>query len=210
MARAKQRGLNRVIKTMVFSDLFLNAGWGLINPILAVFILKNIEGGTVAVAGMAMGIYWLGKSFLQVPIAQYLDINHGEKDDYLALFIGTLLSAVSPIVFIFATMPWHIYVAQGIHALGMAMAVPSWYAIFGRHLTKKKEALCWGLDSSAIGLGGGLAGIIGGFLAQKVGFFPLFIALAFFNLTAALLFLLIAKDILPKVSEKRVFPMPKP
>ena len=194
---------------MIFSDLFMNAGWGLIGPILAIFIIQNIKGGDAIVVGIASGLYFLGKSFLQIPIANYLDLNHGEKDDYLALFLGTLLTAVTPIIFIFATLPWHLYVAQGIHALGMAMAVPSWYAIFGRHITKKREALCWGLDSSALGLGAGLAGIAGGFLVGIFGFEFLFILVAMLNVISALLFLLITKDILPKVPQRGVFPMPK-
>ncbi len=209
MATGIRRRINKVIKVLVFSDLFLNAGWGLISPILAVFIIGNIKGGSVEVAGMAVGIYLLAKSFLQIPIANYLDMNHGEKDDYLAMFLGTILAAITPIIFIFSTLPWHIYVAQGIHALGMAMAVPSWYAIFGRHITKRREALCWGLDSTSIGLGAGLSGIVGGFLAESFGFIPLFIGVSVLSFVAAFLFLLIAKDILPKVPQNGIFPMPK-
>jgi len=209
MAQAIRRKINKVIKVLVFSDLFLNAGWGLIGPILAIFIIDNIEGGSVEVAGIAVGIYLLGKSFLQIPIANYLDINHGEKDDYLAMFLGTILTAITPIIFIFSTMPWHIYTAQIIYALGMAMAVPSWYAIFGRHIAKRREALCWGLDSTSVGLGAGLSGIIGGFLANYFGFIPLFIGVSVLSFIAAFLFLFIAKDILPKVPRRGIFPMPK-
>lgn len=209
MAKRLKGRINKVIKVLVFSDLFLNAGWGLIGPILAIFIINNIQGGNLRVVGISVGIYLLAKSFLQIPIANYLDINHGEKDDYLAMFLGTLLTAITPIIFIFATMPWHIYVAQGIHALGMAMAIPSWYAIFGRHITKKREALCWSLDSSAIGLGAGISGIVGGSLAQSFGFVPLFVTVSVFSFIAAFLFLFISKDLLPKVPQKRIFPVPK-
>ncbi|MBU2635020.1 MFS transporter [Patescibacteria group bacterium] len=209
MSKKIKDKINKVVKIMVFSDLFLNSGWGLISPILAIFIVKNIEGGDVRVAGIAVGIYLLVKSVLQVPIAHYLDLNHGEKDDYCALFIGTLLTAVTPIIFIFATISWHIYIAQIIHALGMAMAVPSWYAIFGRHIPKNREALCWGLDSSAMGLGAGITGIIGGVVAQSFGFIPLFVGVSVFNIIAVLLLLFIMKDILPKTSKQKVFLLPK-
>jgi len=207
--KKKKKGINKVIKIMVFSDLILNSGWGLIGPILAIFIVNNIQGGDARVAGIAVGIYLLVKSVLQIPIAHYLDLNHGEKDDYCALFLGTLLTAVSPIIFIFATMPWHIYVAQVVHALGMAMAVPSWSAIFTRHIQKRREAFCWSLDSSALGLGGGIAGIIGGTIAQAFGFVPLFLGVSILNVIAALLLLFIMKDILPKVPRQKVFIIPK-
>jgi len=209
MAKKKRKRINKVVKIMVFSDLFLNSGWGLVGPILAIFIVKNIQGGDARVAGIAVGIYLLVKSLLQVPIAHYLDLNHGEKDDYCALFIGTLLTVITPIIFIFATISWHIYIAQIIHALGMAMAVPSWYAIFGRHIPKNREALCWGLDSSAMGLGAGIAGIVGGVVASRFGFLPLFSGVAILNIIAALLLLFIIKDILPKTSKQKVFLLPK-
>jgi len=206
---AKKSRLNKVVKVMVFSDLFLNSGWGLIGPILAVFVVNNISGGDVKVVGIAAGIYLLIKSFLQIPLARLLDKNHGEKDDYAALFFGTLLTAVSPLVFAFATVPWHIYVAQVVHALGMALAIPAWYAIFDRHIPRSKKALCWSLDSSAIGLGAGIAGIAGGILVDAFGFRALFLSVAVLNVVAALLLLLIAKSILPKVPTDGIFPFPK-
>ncbi len=207
--KKKRKRINKVVKIMVFSDLFLNSGWGLIGPILAIFIVNNVQGGNVRVVGIAVGIYLLTKSVLQKPIAHYLDLNHGEKDDYYALFIGTLLTAITPIIFIFATISWHIYIAQIIHALGMAMALPSWSAIFTRHIEKKREAFCWSLDSSALGLSAGITGIVGGAIAQSFGFVPLFIGVSVFNVMAAFLFLFIRKDILPKTSRQKVFLLPK-
>lgn len=201
------KSINKVVKVMVFSDLFLHAGWGLVVPILAIYIVGNIQGGDAKVAGIAVGIYWLGKSIMQIPIAHYLDKNHGEKDDYYALIGGTLLSSFTALGFIFATLPWHMYLLQGIHALGMAMAIPSWAGIFTRHIQKKREAFCWGLDSSFIGLGAGVGGILGGIIAQTLGFVILFIGVSILGIIASLLFLLVGKDILPK---ERIFPFPKP
>ena len=90
--------INKVIKILVLSDLATLFGWGLVSPILAIFIIGQIQGGDARVAGMAVGIYWLVKSALQVPISRYLDRNHGEKDDYYFLIIGTFLASLSPFV----------------------------------------------------------------------------------------------------------------
>jgi len=194
---------------MVFSDLFMSAGWGLINPILAVYIIKNVKNGDVEVAGIAIGIYWLLKSILQIPIARYLDKNHGEKDDYLFLVVGTFLASLTPLGFIFAYHSWHIYLLQMVHACGTAMAVPAWSAIFTRHIKDGQEAFSWSLDSSSIGLGSGFAGLAGGVVAKVFGFIPLFVAVSVFGLIATLLFLLIGRDMLPKTRHEQVYPMPK-
>ena len=199
--------LNKVIKTLITYDFFLLLGWGLITPILAIFILESIEGGDARVAGIAVGIYWLSKSIIQIPIANFLDKKDGEKDDYWALIGGTLLASFAPLGFILATLPWHVYAIQGIHALGMAFAIPAWGAIFTRHIDKKREALTWGLESSSVGIGTGIAGILGGTIAKVFGFTPLFIGVCIMGIVASLLILLIANNLIPK---EKVFPLPKP
>lgn len=199
--------INKVIKVLVASDLVLLFGWGLISPILAIFIAKNIQGGNVEVAGAAVGIYWLSKSIFQIPIANILDKKKGEKDDYYALIGGTFVASLTPLGFIFAKTPIHIYLLQLIHALAMAFAIPSWSAIFTRHIDRGREALSWSLDSSALGIGSGIAGILGGMIAGVFGFTPLFVGVAVFGILASALLLLISQDIIPK---GKVFPLPKP
>lgn len=201
------RSINKVIKVLIVSDFFLMAAWGLIIPILAIFIVDKIQGGDVMVAGIAIGIYWVSKSLIQIPIGRFLDKTTGEKDDYYFLIFGTGLASLIPIGFIFVTQPWHMYILQGIHALGMAMAIPAWGGIFIRHIDKGKEAMTWGMESSSLGLGAGIAGIIGGIIAKTFGFTPLFIGVSCLGIIATFLFFLISQDLIPK---EKVFPIPKP
>lgn len=199
--------INKVIKTLIFYDLIFLFGWGLVAPILAVFIVGNIKGGNVQVAGVAVGIYWILKSLLQIPLGQYLDVNHGEKDDYYFLIGGTLLTGLTAFGFIFATLPWHIYFLQAIYALGAAAITPSWGGIFTRHIDKGKEAQSWAFSSSSLGIGTGLAGIVGGTTAKIFGFTPLFVGVGLAGITSALLLLLIRDELLPK---GKVILIPKP
>jgi len=201
------KSINKVIKILVFSDLVLLFGWGLITPILAVFILESIKGGDAKVAGIAVGLYWLIKSVFQIPIANFLDKTKGENDDFYALVFGTILASLAPIGFIFSTQPWQMYSLQGIQALGMAFAIPSWSAIFTRHIEKGREAFCWSLDSSALGIGTGVAGIIGGIVAKTFGFVPLFVGVAVLGIISGLVVFLIKGELSPK---EKVYPMPKP
>lgn len=202
------KSINKVVKLLVLSDLALLFGWGLISPILAIFIIGHIQGGDVRVAGIAVGIYWLLKSLLQIPIGNYLDKNHGEKDDFCFLVVGTLLSSLAPLGFIVASLPWHIYIFQAVHAVGAGLALPAWCGIFTRHINKGKEAQSWALDSSAIGIGAGISGIIGGIIAKTFGFLPLFIGVSILGLVATILCFLIKKDLI--VPKKKIILIPKP
>lgn len=201
------KGINKVIKFLVLSDFFFLFGWGLISPILAIFIIQSIKGGDVEVAGIAVGIYWLFKSILQLPLANFLDKIKGEKDDYYALVFGYFLASIVPLGYIFATLPWHVYFLQFIHSLGMALSVPAWSAIFTRHINKGREAFCWSLESSGLGISTGIAGIVGGIGAKLFGFLPLFLGVSILSMISSFLLLFIKKDIFPK---EKIFPYPKP
>lgn len=201
------KSINKVVRILVLSDLTLLFGWGLISPILAIFITEQIKGGDVRVAGIAVGIYWVLKSLLQIPVGSYLDKNHSEKDDYYFLIGGTFLASLTPLGFIFTSLSWHMYTLQGIHAIGAALSLPAWCGIFTRHIDKGKEAQSWALDSSAIGIGAGVAGIIGGVVAKAFGFIPLFVGVSILGIISTLLCLLIKKELLPK---EKVILIPKP
>ncbi|PIR72317.1 MAG: hypothetical protein COU42_01765 [Candidatus Nealsonbacteria bacterium CG10_big_fil_rev_8_21_14_0_10_36_24] len=196
------KSINKVIKILVVSDFFLNSAWGLLAPIFALFIVQNITFGNTAqaakVAGFSTLCYWTVKSFLQIPIAKYLDKNHGEKDDFLFIVLGTFLTGLVPIGYFFSSLSWHIYIFQVLHAVGMAMMVPSWYAIFTRHIDKGKEAFEWGLDSTFLGFGVGITGAIGGIMAAVFGFKLIFILVAAMNIISVFCLLVIRKQISPK------------
>ncbi len=195
------RGINKVIKILMVSDFFLNSAWGFLSPIFAIFIVQRITGGDTAqaakVAGFAALFYWITKSFLQIPIGRYLDKNHGEKDDFMFMFLGVLIASLVPLGFMTASASWHIYVFESIHAVAMAMMIPSWYAIFGRHIDKGREAFEWGLDSTVLGAGVGIMGALGGIVSALFGFNVIFIAAWFLNFVSAFVILFIRKEISP-------------
>ena len=196
------KSISRVIKTLVISDFFLNCGWGLLGPLFGIFILEKIAGGdtmeAVKVAGFASLIYWVVKSFLQIPIGHYLDKNHGETDDFLFMVIGTLLAGIVPFGYLFASSALEIYLWQVIYAIAMSMVIPPWMAVFTRHIDKGKEAFEWGLESTSIGLGAGIAGAVGGILASFFGFNIIFILVGVFTIFSGLLMTLIRNKIYPK------------
>lgn len=192
--------MNKAIKILVSSDLIMFGALGLITPFFAVFITNQIQGGSIEVIGFAAGIYAILKSLLQIPIGKFLDKTKGEKDDFCFLILGYLIVALVPIGYIFSFLPWHIYILQAIYAVGMAMAYPSWFAIFTRHIDKGKEAFEWSIWSTNIDLGVGVAGITGGILVTKFNFNFIFILATVLACISVLSLFIIKKYILSKKS----------
>jgi predicted MFS family arabinose efflux permease len=198
----KDLKINRVIKYLIFSDLIFWSGWGFLSPIFAVFIVEKIKGGNLTVVGMATAIYWILKSLLRVPIGIFLDRRKGEEDDFWFLFFGLILASLVPFGFLMANLPIHIYFLQILHAIGMAMSLSGWTAIFTRHIDEGKEATEWALDGTFIDLGTGIAGAIGGLIATSFGFNFIFVLVGIFGISSAILLLSILKIISPRSLKK--------
>lgn len=206
--------VNKIIKFMIASDFVLNLGWGLLAPVFAIFIVQNIAVGSASeaarVAGFASLSYWITKSILQIPVGRFLDKIHGERDDFWFMVTGTFIAAFIPIGYLFSSSPWHIYFLQIIYAIGMSMVFPSWLAIFTRHIDKGKEALEWGMESTFIAAGAGIAGGTGGILASMFGFPVLFIFVSSFTFLATILLLFIRDDISPRDKQVKITPAVRP
>lgn len=186
--------VNKIIKCLILSDLVFYSAWGLIAPIFAIFIVNNIVGGTVFVVAMATSIHWILKSALRVPFGLFLDKFEGEEDDYFFMVVGLFVSALIPFGYIISTLPWHIYTLQAVYAVGMAMSLSGWSAIFTRHIDKGKESTEWGLNATGLGIGIGVTAAIGGWAVTQFGFTPVFIAVGIFGLLGVALLLAIKDD----------------
>jgi len=195
------KSINKIIKILTLSDVLLLTGFGFIAPIFAIFINERIAldpAKAAEVAGFAMAIYWGVKSLIQIPIGNYLDKNHGERDDIIFVILGNTITAFSIFAYIFSSLPWHIYLIQVFYSIGMAMNIPGWTAIFTRHIDKGKEAFEWAARSTAIGLGAGISGAIGGLFVSKFGFNLLFIVVGMFVLLSSSVLFAILWEISPR------------
>ena len=190
--------INKVIKILIASDFLLQSGWGLIGPIFAIFLTRQIQGGTLAMVGFVAATYWITKSIVQPFIASYLDKNHGEKDDFVFLVVGMYIANLIPLGYIFSSLPWHIFTLEFVRGLAMACVVPTWAAIFTRHISKGREAFSWSIESTGIGFAAAFAGALGGILATLFGFKIVFVLLSMFGLASSSLLFLIRHHIFLK------------
>ncbi|MDD5071519.1 MAG: MFS transporter [Patescibacteria group bacterium] len=183
------KDINPVVRFLTISDILILSGFGLIAPIFAVFIVNTIEGGNLEVAGIASAIFLFSRSLIQIPAATIIDKIKGERDDFWALLIGSLLFSLVPIAYLFISSPLQLYLAQFVYGVATAFTYPSWLAIFTRHIDKEHEGLEWGIYQTLVDLGGAAAASLGGFLAYKFGFSILFLLVSAFSFAGSLFLL---------------------
>lgn len=172
--------MNRTIKLLMISDIFVLTGFGLIEPILAIFIKENLVGGTIFAAGLASTLFLITKSTIQLPFSKYVD-SHDHKVRWL--IVGIFLISIVPFIYIFAQNINYIYVAQIIQGIGAGLAYPTWLGLWSTHLDKKHESFEWSLYSTCTGIGTAITGVAGAAIAQFVGFNYTFALVGIMSLT---------------------------
>ncbi len=164
--------MNRTLKLLVFSDIFVLTGFGLIAPIMAIFIKENLIGGSIAAAGIAIAITTFIRCVLQLVFANVAKPKHR----YPMVILGTFFIAAVPFIYIFSTNVNHIFIAAAVQGFGAGLANPAWFSLFAANLNKKARGWEWSIYSSSVGIGTALAAFVGSQLVTKIGFTPVFAA----------------------------------
>lgn len=159
--------MNKTIKLLMISDIFVLTAFGLIDPILAIFIKDNLIGGTIFSAGFASTLFLAVKCLVQLPFSRQVDKSKNRKR---WLIIGTILIAIVPFFYIFSKNIQSIYLAQLLHGLGSGLAFPTWLSLWSTNLDKRQEGFQWSLYSTMVGIGTAITAAIGAAIADFLGF----------------------------------------
>lgn len=187
--------MNKTLKLLIWSDISLLAGFGLINPILAIYFKDNLIGGSIFAAGLASSIFLLTTSILQIWFAYKFN----PKDRLWMLWLGTIIIALVPFTYIFAQSMNQIYVIQFVYGIGGAFAYPAWRSLFACTLEKGRRGLQWSIYSSSVSAGTAVAAVCGSWLAEHVGFTSVFVITGVLSLVGALILFRIDRSVLKKV-----------
>jgi len=163
--------MNKTLKLLIISDIFVFGGFGLVSPILAIFSSDHLIGGSIFAVGIASAIYLVTHSILQILFAYKFN----PKDRLWMLIAGTFVLALIPFGYFISTHIYHIYLIQLVYGIGAAFAYPSWSSLFTSNLEKGKRGFQWSIYSSSVGLGTALTAAVGAWLAEYTGFEIVFI-----------------------------------
>jgi len=182
--------MKKGLKLLIFSDIFLMTGFGLVIPILAIFIKDNLVGGTIAAAGLASALFIFVKCTLQLSFSRIFKPRHRMN----LLLIGTSFVALVPFLYILSTHIWHIYLAQIFYGIGAGMASPAWMSLYTLNINRKKPGFEWSVYDVSVGLGTAIAAYVGAWAAQHVGFRPVFAVNGAMAIIAALILIRLTKE----------------
>jgi DHA1 family quinolone resistance protein-like MFS transporter len=192
--------MNRTLKLLIASDTLVFTGFGLIAPILAVF-LNNFPGGSLAVIGTMTTLFLITKTIFQLVFAKVFKPQHR----FFMVVVGTLLIASVPFFYLFSTQIWHFYLAQFVYGLGAGLGYPAWFSLFSTNLTKGKQGFEWSIYSGLVGIGAAISASVGSVLADKFGFSIVFILTGILSVAGMLILLGLERNNLKKILPSEMF-----
>jgi MFS family permease len=186
--------MNKTLRILTISDIFVLSGFGLIAPILAIFINDNLTGGSIFSAGLSSAIFLVARAGLQL----LFSYKFNPKDRLWMLRLGTAIIALVPLGYIFSTSIYHIYVVEFVYGVGAAFAYPSWSSLFTAYLEKGKRGFQYSIYSSGVAIGTALTAAAGAWLAEKIGFEFVFILTGIISLVGLFFLFKLNKGVLKK------------
>ena len=189
--------VNKIVRSFIISETLLWSAWNFITPIFGIFIITNIHGGSIETAATAYSVHLIARVILEVLTGKFLK-GSTDEDKLILSILGMILISASYIGFSISstiTALFGFYIVAGI---GFGIASPAKNSLFSMHLDKDKESSEWGLYDAVTFIGVALTTILGGFIATRYGFGPLFLLASFVNLLAIIpyLFFLDIKNLL--------------
>lgn len=175
--------VNRIIRTLILSDLFLLSGLGLFSPIFAVFVLENVDHN-LQVVGASVSVYWIMRVVTVIPMSALMDKLDGDRDEYAFMILGTFLISSLPLGYLLASHAWHVYLLQAINGFAHAIAVPAWRVIFTRNIDAGAVGYEWSLSDASVGVATAASALVGTFIVSAFGFHALFFLMFAFGLVA--------------------------
>ncbi len=180
--------MNVIIATLIATDLFVFTGFGLTAPIFAIFIERNVIGGSIAAAGIAQTIYMVVKAILQLFIGRFNDRDPAYLREYWTSLIGYAIIAVVPFLYITVDTIAQLYAVQALFGIGAAFAYPGFMTIFTKFADRQREGLEWSTYSTAVFLGMAFSATVGAWSVERFGFDRTFTAVGILSAFGCLAF----------------------
>ena len=185
--------MDKTLKLLAISDFFILSGFGLISPILAIYISTDLNGG-IFYAGLATAVLLITRSIFQI----FFSHTFNPKDRLWLLRLGTLFIALIPFGYILSQNVWHLLIVQFVYGIGASMAYPAWNSLWTSHVEKGKKGFQWSLYNSSITAGAAVTAFLGAWVAEQTSFTIVFLLTGIFSIIGLLILFKLERKCLRK------------
>lgn len=165
--------MQRQIKVLLTAHGFVNIALGMLGPIYALFV-EDI-GGDLLNASWAYAVYMCTAGCVTYLLGRWED-HYNHKESFV--FVGYVLLTFGCISYLFVQSQAMLVVTQALLGFGIAVAAPSFDALYAAHTSRHKEASEWAMWESLNSIVLAVSAVIGGYIATMFGFHILFVCMS--------------------------------
>lgn len=173
--------MNRKEKILLWSSNLWMFSDGLLGPLFAVFAAEI--GGSILDITAAWAIFTIVTGVLTVVVGHWADRIGHER----LLVLGYGLNAVFTFAYLWVDGPMDLFIVQAGLGLSLALANPTWAALYDRFSNSRKDGATWGAAYGHASIATGVATIAGGYIVTRTSFEVLFILMGTLQVFATLL-----------------------
>ena len=180
--------MNPIIRLLIIADFFVLSGLGLTSPVFAIFVDRNLLGGSIAAAGISQMIYMVVKAVLQIFIGRFNDRDRGNLREFWTSLVGYgLMSAVPFLYVLIRTVP-QLYAVQVLFGVGAAFSYPGFMTIFTKFADREREGSEWATYSTTVFIGMAITAALGAWMIEQFGFSLVFLVVGGMSVLGSLAF----------------------
>lgn len=160
--------MNIKTKILLYTNSLILLSSSILGPIYAIYL--DQIGANLFEASMAMGIFAIVAGITTYCVGNYVD----KHDPCKIIVVGYFLIGFSFLMYNFVNSLMGIYLLQIIIGLGEAIYSPAFDKIYTESMPKSKIGSTWGIWELSNYFSQALGAIIGGLLAEFLGFNSIF------------------------------------
>ena len=165
--------MKKWLKILLFADLFSMVGMAMITPIYAIFVQQI--GGDILDASSAWATFAFVSGILMYLIGKWED---RKKYHQQTLVAGYGLQAIGFLGYLYVGSVAQLLIVQSILGIATAISTPTFDALYSAFLDKGKYATEWSMWEGMNMIVTAIAALIGGVIAEYLGFRVLFVIMA--------------------------------
>lgn len=161
--------VNKHIKLLLLSSYLWYLAEGLFGPLYAIFT-ERIGGNILDITG-AYAVYMIVAGILYMFVGKIADKHSMEK----MMVAGYAIYAAGTFGYLLVDTPLKLFMLQALLGAAIALATPTWNALYSKHLDEGKFGEEWGLSDGGPSIISGVSILIGGIIITYADFTVLFL-----------------------------------